>query len=576
MTYRKHIWMRVVMASLLVISASCDLDEYNPSNATAEEIWSTPEGFATVVNAAYHEQRSWYGKEDGLFMSEAGTDLWFNRDKNTYARQLSQYDGLSPSDGNPNKSAWRFLYQAINVCNAGIERIDNAGFTDEAQKNAKEGELRFLRGFYYWHIVETWGGVILRTRETKSPELEATRSSVDEFYDLIIEDLTFAAEHLPNEFEKEYSRATKKSALGFLARAYLSRAYYAEGNERNEFFSKARDVAKDVIARQAEFKVKLWANYADLWVPANNKKLGKADGEALYVVSNASDPNLNYDVQGNRIHSTFLTAYTGKPGIVQSLEYGFEGSRRFMPTWALLNFYNEEIDSRYAGTFQEVWLTNKAYTWIAKDATTYKKSASVVGQELAVGDTALYVTKQIVNGESTKVYTVVDRDSSYDATTKKIRAGKEYVQLKKYMDPFRVATNSPAGFNDVVVMRLAEMYLIAAEAEFQLGNVDEAATLVNVIRTRAALKSPVDQTASMQVTGGDITLDFLLDERAREFAGEHMRWFDLKRTGKLVERVVALNPDITKIQDFHVLRPIPLDEIQTLLNAKEFPQNDGY
>jgi hypothetical protein len=566
-----------MVLSFAITVSSCDLDEYNPSNATADEIWSTPQGFVSVVNAAYSEQRSWYGKDDGLFMSEAGSDLWFNRDKNTFGRQLSQYAGLSPSDGNPNKSAWKFLYQAINVCNAGIGRIDGAGFTDEAEKNAREGELRFLRGFYYWHIVETWGGAILRTHETKSPELEATRSSVEEFYDLIIDDLTFAAEHLPNAFDKEYSRATKKSALGFLARAYLSRGYYAEGSERNEFFTKARDVANDVITRQAELKVRLWPNYADLWLPANNKKLGKADGEALYVVSNATDPTLNYDLQGNRIHSTFLTSYPGKPGLIQSLEYGFEGSRRFMPTWALLNFFDADSDSRYAGSFQEVWIANKPYTWTTADANTYKKSASVVGQTLAAGvDTAMYITKRAITGESVKVYTVVDRDSAYDATTKKIRSGKEYVQLKKYMDPNRVAANSPAGFNDVVVMRLAEMYFIAAEAELQLGNTEEATILLNVIRTRAAKKSPVDMTDAMQITAEDVTLDFILDEKAREFAGEYVRWFDLKRTGKLLERVASYNPDITAIQPFHILRPIPLDEIQSLLNASEFPQNTGY
>ena len=574
----KNILHRLIIILFMVIVASCNLDEYNPSGATADEIWSTPQGFTTVVNAAYSEQRSWYTKEDGLFMAESGTDLWFNRDKNTYARQLTQYDGLSPNDGNPNKAAWRFLWQAINVCNAGINRIDDAGFVDEEQKNAREGELRFLRGFYYWHVVETWGGVMLRTTETQTPELTAVRSSVEEFYDLIIRDLQFAAEHLPNSWGNEYSRATKKSAFGFLARAYLSRAYYATGAERSTYFTQARNAAQEVIDRKDEFQITLWDNYADLWLPANNKKLGKAGGEALYVVSASTDATLNYDGNSVRIHSTFITPYNGKPGLLQSLEYGYENDRRLMPTLALIDFYDREHDARYLGSFQEVWIANKDYTWTASDVTTYKKDGSLIGKQMKAGiDTALVITSESVSGESLKLYNVVDRDSMYNTSVdSKIKSGRDFITLKKYIDPNRTAANSRAGFNDVVVMRLAEMYMIAAEAELGLNNPGGAATYINVLRTRAAIKTPVDHTADMQITGDDVTLDFILDERAREFAGEYVRWFDLKRTGKLIDRVTQYNPDITKIQSFHTLRPVPLVEIQALLNGDEFGQNQGY
>ena len=122
-------------------------------------------------------------------------------------------------------------------------------------------------------------------------------------------------------------------------------------------------------------------------------------------------------------------------------------------------------------------------------------------------------------------------------------------------------------------MRFAEMYLIAAEAELNIGKTDSAAYYLNIIRRRAALPG---KEANMVVTPAQVNLDFILDERAREFAGEQMRWFDLKRTGKLVDRVTRFNPDITKVEDFHSLRPIPLAEIQALLNADDFGQNPGY
>lgn len=572
-----------LVALTVVLALSCNkrLEEYNPANATADEAWSTPEGFITAVNAAYAEQRSWYGKEDGIFMGESGTDLWFNKEKDGYARQVTKYDGLTPNDGNPPKSTWIALWKAINQANAGINRIDGAGFPDSTEKRKRLAELRFLRGFYYWHIVETWGGVMLRTTETQTPVTTATRSSVPQFYDLIFSDLQYAAENLPNNWGNEYSRATKKSALGFLARAYLSRAYYSTGAEAQQFFTKAREVAQEVINRKGEFQVDLWANYADLFDPAKNKSMGKPGGEALYVVSNSINPGSNYDNNGNRYFHVFQAPYNGKPGLVQSLAYGYENNRRLMPTLSLLNMYDETKDARYEGSFREVWLANNptTFTWTTEDAKTYGKDASVVGKQIKVGDTALLITKQVVPDKATRPYVVYDRDDVYNANGT-IKTGNNYVSFKKFMDPDRSAPNVQAGTKDVIVMRLAEMYLIAAEAAFQLNNAAAAADYINELRVRAGKPG---QKEAMKITAADINIDFILAERARELAGETLRWFDVKRikngqngAERFSVYIKRMNPDITKVQDFHRLRPIPLAEMQALLNADEFGQNEGY
>ena len=79
----------------------------------------------------------------------------------------------------------------------------------------------------------------------------------------------------------------------------------------------------------------------------------------------------------------------------------------------------------------------------------------------------------------------------------------------------------------------------------------------------------------MEITAADVDLDFVLDERARELFGEGHRWEDLTRTGTLVERVQAHNPDGgNNIQDFHVLRPIPLTQIDRTQGG--YAQNPGY
>ena len=120
-------------------------------------------------------------------------------------------------------------------------------------------------------------------------------------------------------------------------------------------------------------------------------------------------------------------------------------------------------------------------------------------------------------------------------------------------------------------MRLADAYLVAAEAQFKMCNTDRAAEYINVVRRRAAWPG---KEAEMEITVADVTLDFILEERARELAGENHRWFDLTRTGTLVDRVRRYNPKAIGIQDYHILRPIPQDQIDKTSN--DYPQNPGY
>src|SRR5205823_4320658 len=125
------------------------------------------------------------------------------------------------------------------------------------------------------------------------------------------------------------------------------------------------------------------------------------------------------------------------------------------------------------------------------------------------------------------------------------------------------------GFNDQnggkvqVIYRLGEVYLIAAEADLALGNTAEAATFINVLRTRAA--SANHKTDPLfQVTPAQITLDFIMDERERELAGEFQRWYDITRPGVsfFLKRVQAYNPKAKpNVAARHILRPIPQTQI---------------
>ena len=106
---------------------------------------------------------------------------------------------------------------------------------------------------------------------------------------------------------------------------------------------------------------------------------------------------------------------------------------------------------------------------------------------------------------------------------------------------------------------------------------------MNVVWQRAAFRktnTTAQNTAAataMTARPDEVTIDFILDERSREFYGEWQRWHDLVRTKSLVRRVKDWNPEAgPNIKDFHVLRPIPQSQIDRVVEGPKFPQNTGY
>ncbi|QDK80991.1 RagB/SusD family nutrient uptake outer membrane protein [Spirosoma sp. KCTC 42546] len=536
----------LTLSLLTLFSCNDVLEEYNPSGLTAETVYTTPEGFETLVNAAYTYQRWWYGKEEAHNIAETGTDIWTSGSGET-DRGLTQYLNLQGSDTYLT-TEWREFYAAINLCNGGINRIDKAGLS-ATLRPIREGELRFLRAFYYWHIVETWGGVHFTTEETNGIVSTANRTPVETFYNLIFEDLKIAVANLPVT-QPQYGKVTKGAAQAFLARMYLTRGMNKE----------ALEMAQAVIASNT---YKLEANYADLWKMSNLKTK-----EAIYVVDYSANlalddlANTTFNPYGhsrgsNNAHLLYLMKYDDRPGMVRDILNG-RPFNRYMPTRFLLDLYSDD-DARYEGSFNEVWYANS--------------TTRPAGMNL--GDTAVYCTRKEIPDafEATRKYQTYDRSKIYNANGT-VKDNLRYPSLSKFMDPTRPSLNEAQSARDVFVIRLAEVYLIAAEAQMKLGNLQAAADNINVLRTRAA---KAGKAAAMQITSTQVTLDFILDERARELAGEQIRWFDLKRTGKLVERVKAYAPDnAVNIQDYHVLRPIPQTQLDAVTNKTEFAQNQGY
>jgi hypothetical protein len=131
--------------------------------------------------------------------------------------------------------------------------------------------------------------------------------------------------------------------------------------------------------------------------------------------------------------------------------------------------------------------------------------------------------------------------------------------MMKYFDTKRADLNSPS-IRPTIAFRLAETYLVAAEAAFMLTNTGDAVKYINAVRERAAY--PTGNATAMDISASDLSLDFILDERTRELCGENVRWWDLVRTKTLLSRVRLHNKEAAaNIIDKHVLRPIPQAQI---------------
>ena len=531
------------------MAACTDLDEVLVSGVSSE-FYASPQGVEAAVNATYSHLRTVYFSERSVNLSEFGTDLWTNGDQGGN-KSFNFYDaGLNPGNGNFS-GAWADWYRAINTANSMLDRVDQIEGMEPQIRDTRVGEVRFLRAFFYFHLVQTWGDVPLSLTENRGVITEMTRAPASEVYDAIEADLLAAIDALPVT-QSEYGRATRGAAQHLLAKVLLTRAYrpYARGDD----FQRAAQYAEAVIA-SGEYS--LLPNYADVF-DIN----GQRHSEVVFSVQSSYDDQLlnGNNGDGNRYHLYYMGFYDDSRGLPRSTLYG-RAFRRLRPTEFALNLWDKEIDSRYHASFQHLWLATTAA----------EGGAGTSGGPIAVGDTAMWLAEFDVTPEfrASKAYRIFDY-SQWKNDEEEFR----FPSLLKHQDPLRPSINEENGQREYMYARLAETHLIAAEAHVGMGNPAAAVPHINEVRRRAARTGFEN---AMEITAADVDLDFILDERGRELMGEVNRWYDLVRTGKLFERVMAHNRKAAAagfVREHHALRPIPQSQIDAVQN--DFPQNPGY
>lgn len=570
----RTIYIYMLLATcFLTQSCSSFLDEVPYNKITAGNFYTTAKEVEQGVNGLYARLRILYGTGYIVYMCEAPTDIW--RAAKSMDNEFLTWT-IDATSNNVN-SLWTNCYVTINQANAVIDALENREFPDLSEEKRLQylSEAKFIRAHHYYHLVQQYGEIELTTEPTVSVITEAHKTSADKVWSFVIDELKFCMDNLP-AVQNEYGRITREAAMHHLARVYLT-------VKRNmEDVKEAKRLTEAVLVSGHQ----LMPSHEDLWNMDNMR-----NSEILFPVLYSKSTELNGD--GNQLHVMFTASYSDHyPSVLERDVYYGRPWSRVRPTWFLESLYDEKIDKRWDDCYRIFWKVNKEKVSDKIFSPFTKKEETVVWEK---GDSVMIIPKHPWTKEQvrdawpmwvwmpdemreqiqSKVQSVSNPNGEWPSNTK-FQSGTMYTTLIKLQDPQRPNTNEMKGVRDVYVFRLADTYLLAAEACFLLGDKEKAAEYINVVRKRAAIPG---KEKEMEISPSIVDIDFILDERARELAGEFHRWYDLKRTGKLYERMN--NPKMNeltagKFQQFHVLRPIPRDQLSRISNPQDFPQNEGY
>ncbi|AMR28867.1 hypothetical protein A0257_18375 [Hymenobacter psoromatis] len=578
---KKYVLLTLGLTALAAASGcKKDILNENPTSILTPSFLGTPQGVEAGLTGTYSGFRYIFGSDLYLFMTSTGVD--------EFMRGIATIDGLdeynpsllTPSNAGAVAGVWNNLYRYINDANGVLQYAATVQGIAPARVTQIVAETKLLRAQYYFVLVQQWGDVPLMITFVDSPTKDLTRAPVADVYTQIIKDLTDALATIADK-PAQPGRVTRATALHLLAKVYLTRAT-STAKQAGDYASAAQ-YAKELIDNQGRYGVALEAD------PARVHAEGNENGpEVLFNVQfngdatfSQTDPN-NFTANNASLF-LFRSRYDLLPNMSRDIKNG-RPFARFCPTPYVLNTFVLPGESgaslRTTDTRYNKWWTTVYYV-----NTPGNNGGST---KAVVGDTATwYPGRELTAAQLARIATRLP--APYKVITPSQYTTEYFPTMNKYDAVNRTGVNNPSP-RPFIVYRLAETYLIAAEAYFYLGNSAQAATYLNVVRERAAAPG---KKAQMDITAGQVSLDFLLDERTRELAGENTRWPDLVRTGQLLARVKADVPPImsrtnpsgtygsaaaANIKPFHVLRPIPQPEVDRTLGQPGggIKQNPGY
>lgn len=494
-------------------------------------------GFEASIVGLHNHLSQFFTKSDAQgwpSVWQVGTDVAVAAQAQGIEVPYYNYATLNSTDGAASFT-WTWAYKMINNANIIIQNVENPTLKGITQKNKNSinAEARFFRAYAYNTLATLFGKVPLVKEPLTTPKTNFVRESLENVNALIVEDLTFAASNLPDidNVKKAGGKSMTARANKAVAQQLLAETYLRMGkNDLAEQQCLAIINSGKFSLMTSRFGTKASLNgdvFSDLFWYGNQRR-SQGNKESIWVME-MENPNtvvggITNAPQQRRVWGA---AYYQIAGMKLTDSLGGRGVARLrLSNWVIYGLYeNQDMRNSHYNLRRKFYYNDPA-------SANYRKLVPYAGAD-TVFKTCPHITKWY----------------QFDPT-----------------DEFGFAM-----IKDVIIMRLSETYLLLAEAQFKQGKLADAATSLNVVRARAN---------ATPVAASKVTLDYILDERARELIGEENRRMTLMRTNKLVDRTLSLNGNsklnpIVGLTTTHLLLPIPQSEIDLNKDAK-LEQNPGY
>ncbi len=503
----------------LVSIVSCDessLDKVNPNGVTFETYFTNDAELVAGVNAAYAITQGFsLGAREWFFMHDLRGDEMATGGGQLEAPRNQLLNGVNDPANSVAQEVWNGWSRTIHRANVVLESTtkENVSFSDPIKKRVT-GEAKFLRAWAYYELGTLWGGVPINTEFAKSVEDTKPRSTQAEVYNQVIADLKAAEADLPASHSgKDLGRATKGAAQTLLARTYLQIGDYTNAKAELE-----KVVNSGLYA--------IVDNYLDL-----TNEEGEFNKESIFEIMYAPS-NGSFNWSGGDGDGSNLQEET-----IRTQEYSAIGWRNLVPSNKILAEYE---------------LVSKGD---AKNDPRFDMSFWKEGDKFNNGNDVISDTQ--VQGNA----------SVFDGKTMKI-SWRKYSVLYKSNSGF-----ATSGIN-MRVMRYADVLLMLAECENELGNSAKAIELMNQVRARASVDMPPFPTTNYPCNNKDEVFKAIQHERYVELAAEQVRNFDIVRWRK--NNKLKAEPISYFVANKHELLPIPQTEIDNNPQIEQADQNPGY
>ncbi|TDQ08073.1 RagB/SusD family nutrient uptake outer membrane protein [Pedobacter metabolipauper] len=540
---KKYSIIIAVLSVMFCSVSSCKkafLDEKPYSSYTPLTLTDSLGFEASLIGLYNHVSTifSWSDQQGWPSVWQVGTDV-ANATNNQQGVEIPYYNyaTLTPTDNGASRT-WNRNYILINLTNIIVDGIESPSVTSLSAKGKSliNAEAKFFRAYAYNNLSTCFGGVPLITHALTGPKTDFVRAPIADVNNFIVADLQYAVENLPdieavktNTKGKMYGRANKFMAMQLLAEVYLRMNKPDLAEQQAQAIINSGKFS--LVRNRYGVKTSLPGDYySDMFQYGNQRRI-QGNTEAIWVLEQENPASVVGGITDNpQQRRVWGAAYYNIAGMALADSLGGRSIGRLrLSNWVLYRLYSgtDVRNSKY-NIRRRYYYNDPAPAYASR----YGKPVPFTGPD----------TLQNICPSTTK-WAAFDPNDTFG-----------YAMIK-----------------DFILMRLGETYLLLAEAQVKQGKTGEAAITINALRTRANAD---------QVVSGQMTLDFILDERVRELIGEENRRMTLMRTGTLVERAIRLNSNdavkpITGLTNTHLLLPIPLNEIQLNKDAV-LTQNPGY